>query len=130
TGGLEAVREPLAAQIALLHLAVGPEARHTKGAGDGTAVAADAEVGVDPDDLRAGLAVDGPCGAGQQAGSVLAVHAGERHVTQVGVGEGPRLDGEHLTPGGRLVTGLEVVLVHAGDGAGEASGAAVDVEVE
>ena len=129
-GRLQAGLQPLAAQVALAHLAVGAEARHPEGAGDRAAVAADTEVGVDPDDLRAGLAADGPGGACQQAGSVLAVHAGKRHVAQVGIGEGARLDREHLAPGGGFVAHLEVVLVHAGDGAGEAAGAALDVQVE
>ena len=129
-GGLEAGGHAVRAEVALVHDAVGAEARHPVGAGHGAAVAADAEAGVDADDRGVAAALQRGRGAREHARRVLAVHAGERDVAQARLGVLPALDREHRAPRRRAVRGVEVVLVHAGDGTGVAARAAVDVERE
>ena len=58
------------------------------------------------------------------------MHAGERDVAQPGIGTRSGLHLEHLAPGRGLGADVQIVLVHAGNSAGEAAGAAVDVQVE
>jgi hypothetical protein len=82
------------------------------------------------DDRRLPAALQRRGGARQHARCVLAVHADERDVAQARLRVRAALDGEHRAPGHGCLGRLKVVLIHAGDRAGVAAGAAVDVEVE
>ena len=93
-------------------------------------MAADAQRAVHPHHPGTDFPAYRARGARHETGSVLAVHAGQRHVTEARVGSRARLDGEDLAPRGGLGSHLQVVLVHARDRAREAAHAAIHIEVE
>ncbi len=93
-------------------------------------MATDAKVGEHPDYLSARFPVDGSGGAGEKARSIFAVHARKRDVAESCIRITACLHLEHLAPRRRLLTDLEVVLIHAGHGAGEAAAAALDIQIE